>query len=632
MAAVPAVQPRLHPERSPDPADARLGRDGAPPGALRARRGGVPRPVRQHPRRPATARCRTWSGTPTPTTRCTRPSPEGRTLVQHRQRRATAWATRRPVYVVLEGSAGQPWSRRRSRSPVVRVPYDVEAELGGRPRRRRSGVRRLRGSSSRLGLYRGSAPGVRGRASSRWTPTTTGPGRAHERPARPAPRGARRRRLHLRRGRASCSGRGRTPRWRATRPRPGCAVPRAGRRSRPWSGCSCSRRRSRLGRRRAALPGLVDALCRRGLLERSGGEVAARLDCRPTPPTTRDLWVVSDLTPGLDGARTGSAPTTSSASAPASTSLAQLTIRAAGRSARSTSAPAAASRRCTSPRTAARVVATDVNQRALWVTRLNAALNGVADGSRCATARSSSRSPARRFDLIATNPPFVISPGDRRPAGLPRLRPARRPGRRGHRPRRAGHLNPGGWCQVLANWVIARDVPWDERLAGWLDDDCDALVVQREVARPRGVRRAVAQGRRSLRRRRLPRPLRRLARLVRRAGHRGRSGFGWINLRRHRGAGHAPGAGAARLAVRRRAADRAGGRRVGHGCRRAARRGRPGGAATWSRADGRGPGDARARRARRTRAPSSCASSGASGAPGRPTPSRRRWSVPATAT
>ncbi len=27
------------------------------------------------------------------------------------------------------------------------------------------------------------------------------------------------------------------------------------------------------------------------------------------------------------------------------------------------------------------------------------------------------------------------------------------------------HLVPGGWLQVLANWAIHRDVPWDERLA-----------------------------------------------------------------------------------------------------------------------------------------------------------------------
>ena len=50
------------------------------------------------------------------------------------------------------------------------------------------------------------------------------------------------------------------------------------------------------------LPDLVDRLCNAGLLEQSVGEVAARMDCRPYASDDADLWVVSDLTPGLDGA------------------------------------------------------------------------------------------------------------------------------------------------------------------------------------------------------------------------------------------------------------------------------------------------------------------------------------------
>ena len=51
----------------------------------------------------------------------------------------------------------------------------------------------------------------------------------------------------------------------------------------------------------AALPGLVEQLCHAGVLERSGDEVAARLDLRPYAADDRDLWVLSDLTPGLSG-------------------------------------------------------------------------------------------------------------------------------------------------------------------------------------------------------------------------------------------------------------------------------------------------------------------------------------------
>ncbi len=51
-----------------------------------------------------------------------------------------------------------------------------------------------------------------------------------------------------------------------------------------------------------ALPGLVDPLVAAGLLDVSAGEVRARVDVRPYADDGRDWWVVSDLTPGLDGA------------------------------------------------------------------------------------------------------------------------------------------------------------------------------------------------------------------------------------------------------------------------------------------------------------------------------------------
>jgi hypothetical protein len=47
------------------------------------------------------------------------------------------------------------------------------------------------------------------------------------------------------------------------------------------------------------------------------------------------------------------------------------------------------------------------------------------------------------------------------------------------------HLRPGGWCQVLANWVHHRGEQWQDRVTGWLaGSGCDAWVVQREVADP----------------------------------------------------------------------------------------------------------------------------------------------------
>lgn len=230
-----------------------------------------------------------------------------------------------------------------------------------------------------------------------------------------------------------------------------------------------------------ALPGLVDRLCNAGLLAQSVGEVAARMDCRPYSSDDVDLWVVSDLTPGLDGAptRVGSDHVLGISSA--STSLAQLTVREkVGRSLDlGTGCGVQALHLATH---AAEVVATDVNRRALWMTRFNATLNGVEVDVR----GGSFFEPVagEKFDLIATNPPFVISPatGERlvyRDSGLPgdrvvedivRAAPA--------------HLTEGGLCQILANWSIVRGTDWDERLASWLTDDCDALVIQREVIDP----------------------------------------------------------------------------------------------------------------------------------------------------
>lgn len=234
----------------------------------------------------------------------------------------------------------------------------------------------------------------------------------------------------------------------------------------------------------ATLPGLVERLCAEGLLEQSVGEVAARLDLRPYAAGDRPLWVVSDLTPGLDGAPNKVGADHVLGISSASTSLAQLTIREpVGRALDlGTGCGVQALHLATHAR---QVVATDVNRRALWITELNALLNGVAEGG-IEVREGSFFEPVRgeRFDLIATNPPFVISPatGERlvyRDSGLPgdrvvedivRTAPA--------------HLAPGGWCQILANWVIARGTPWDERLSSWLDDSCDAFVVQREVLDP----------------------------------------------------------------------------------------------------------------------------------------------------
>ena len=92
-----------------------------------------------------------------------------------------------------------------------------------------------------------------------------------------------------------------------------------------------------------------------------------------------------------------------------------------------------------------------------------------------------------RFDLVLTNPPFVVSPADGerlvyRDSGLPGDEVVRRivtgaP----------AVLADGGWCQVLANWAHVEGQPWEQRVEGWLaGSGCDAWVLQREVLDPAG--------------------------------------------------------------------------------------------------------------------------------------------------
>ncbi len=230
-----------------------------------------------------------------------------------------------------------------------------------------------------------------------------------------------------------------------------------------------------------ALPGLVEALTSSGMLAGTGDDIRARLDCRPYADDARGWWVVSDLTPGLDGQPIQVGADHVLGVSPASTSLAQLTTRrAVARALDLGTGCGVQSLHLASH--AEHVVATDVNARALGLTRFNAALNDipldVRPGSLWEPVAGES------FDLITTNPPFVISPATAEPlvyrdSGLPgdqvvetivRGAPA--------------HLTDGGWCHVVANWAIHEGRPWDERVGTWLADDCDALVVQREVLDP----------------------------------------------------------------------------------------------------------------------------------------------------
>ncbi len=205
-----------------------------------------------------------------------------------------------------------------------------------------------------------------------------------------------------------------------------------------------------LARVEAALPDLLGPLASAGLLEQSGGEVRARMDVRPYADENRGWWVVSDLTPGLDGSghRVGTDHVLGISSA--SSSLAQLTVREPVHRALDLGTGCGVQALHLADH-AGHVVATDVNPRALAMTRLNARLNTISVEDR--TGSLYEPVAGERFDLIVTNPPFVVSPATDerlvyRDSGLPGDEMVRRVVTGA-----TEHLAPGGRAQVLANWV-----------------------------------------------------------------------------------------------------------------------------------------------------------------------------------
>ena len=130
-----------------------------------------------------------------------------------------------------------------------------------------------------------------------------------------------------------------------------------------------------------------------------------------------------------------------------------------------------------------RVIATDISQRALDYASFNAALNGI----RNIDFRSGSMFEpveGQRFDLIVTNPPFVITP---RRQGVPSYE-YRDAGRVGDAivaeviAGAATHLRPGGVAQLLGNWEYRADEDGLDRIGGWIDAaGLDGWVVEREL-------------------------------------------------------------------------------------------------------------------------------------------------------
>jgi methylase of polypeptide subunit release factors len=127
-------------------------------------------------------------------------------------------------------------------------------------------------------------------------------------------------------------------------------------------------------------------------------------------------------------------------------------------------------------RHAREVVATDITVRSLEVARLNLALNGV-DNVELREGSFFEPVAGESFDLIATNPPFVVSPdaelvfrdGGLERDGVSRLVVTELP----------RHLAPGGFASTLVCWAHGEDEDWSRPLRDWLaGSGCDAFLVR----------------------------------------------------------------------------------------------------------------------------------------------------------
>ncbi|MEU3222579.1 class I SAM-dependent methyltransferase [Streptomyces sp. NPDC006976] len=217
-----------------------------------------------------------------------------------------------------------------------------------------------------------------------------------------------------------------------------------------------------------------------GWLTEKDGDVRAAVDVRPYGgPDGQDWFIVSDL-----GCAVGGAGGIGSREkgvvlgiGGASTTLAGITVRRPVASALDIGTGSGI-QALHAAQHATKVTATDLNPRALAFTRLTLALSGAAPAD---LREGSLYEPVgdETFDLIVSNPPFVISPGARltyRDGGMAGDDLCRTLVQQ-----TGDRLNEGGFAHFLANWQHTEGEEWQDRVRSWVPDGCDAWIVQREV-------------------------------------------------------------------------------------------------------------------------------------------------------
>jgi len=247
----------------------------------------------------------------------------------------------------------------------------------------------------------------------------------------------------------------------------------------------------------AALPKSAAEARTWGLVAGAGtGSVRAGVDLRPTTIGTEDVWLAADLSEIATGRPLPADHVLGLGGA--SATLVDLTVRT--RADRALDLGTGSGIQTLGLATQAEhVLATDISPRALEFAAFNVALN---DAMAHALRRSAPGDRAGQiefrqgsffepvdgdYDLIVSNPPFVVSP---RTASLERYT-YRDGGFVGDGvvqhllEEMPDFLRPGGVAQLLANWEVHEGQEWHARIGEWVRAlGIDAWVVQREFLDP----------------------------------------------------------------------------------------------------------------------------------------------------
>lgn len=235
-----------------------------------------------------------------------------------------------------------------------------------------------------------------------------------------------------------------------------------------------------------ALPTVgADGVTHLGLVRAAGAGPAdamrALVDLRPVSAGPASLWLASDLGEGITGRPLD--PGHVLGVGGAGRTLAEITVDTPARRALDLGTGCGI-QALNVAGSSDEVVATDLSRRALAFAGFNATLNGVDLDLRAGDLLEPVAGEA--FDLIVSNPPFVITPRTGDPAMT-----YRDGGRTGDDliadlfDALPQYLAPGGVAQFLGNWEIPAGARWSERVEAWAARcGVDVWVIQREVTDP----------------------------------------------------------------------------------------------------------------------------------------------------